>query len=201
VADRRDHWNDIYASVDPEAVSWYEPVPAVSLRLIRSVASPSSSVVDVGAGESTLVDQLLADGFEDTTLVDISSTALHAVRRRLGDAAKKVRFVESDVLVWQVDRAFDLWHDRAVFHFLTSTDEREQYVRLTSEAVTEHGAIVLATFAEDGPDHCSGLRVERYSAAALAGLFPSFELAHAERIEHITPSASVQPFTYVVLQR
>jgi hypothetical protein len=201
VVDRRDHWQGIYASASPDQVSWYEPLPVVSLRLVRGTSSPSASVIDVGSGESTLVDELIGIGYADLTLLDISSTALHEVHRRLGDAASTVRFIEGDVLCWKVDRTFDVWHDRAVLHFLTTPDERAQYVRVASEAVAARGVIVLATFAEDGPDRCSGLPVRRYSADALAGLFPAFDLLHSERVEHLTPNGTVQPFTYVVLQR
>jgi SAM-dependent methyltransferase len=201
VEERRSHWQEVYDSTASDAVSWYESVPSASLRLVRAEVSPSASVVDVGAGAAHLVDGLLASGFDDLTALDISSKALQEVQDRLGVRAESVEFLECDVLSWRPDRSFDLWHDRAVFHFMTDPDARARYVRVVAEALSDQGVLVLATFAEDGPERCSALPVARYSAHALADVFPFLSLDRSERIEHVTPSGTVQPFTYVVLRR
>jgi SAM-dependent methyltransferase len=201
VADRRSHWQEVYGSTASDAVSWYESVPSASLRLVRDEVSPSAAVVDVGAGAAHLVDGLLASGFDDLTALDISSEALQEVRGRLGSRAESVDFLEGDVLSWRPGRTFDLWHDRAVFHFMTDPDARARYARVVAAALSDQGVLVLATFAEDGPERCSGLPVARYSAHALGDAFPFLTLDRSERVEHITPSGTVQPFTYVVLRR
>jgi hypothetical protein len=158
-------------------------------------------VVDVGAGTSTLVDELVRAGYGDLTVLDVSAKALEVVGARLGTAAGRVSYVDHDVLTWTPSRTFDLWHDRAVFHFLTSDDERKQYARVALTAMSEQGVLVIATFAEDGPESCSGLPVARYSADALAAVFPTLRLIHSERVEHRTPWGAVQPFTYTVFMR
>jgi SAM-dependent methyltransferase len=184
-------------------VSWYERDPATSLRLIEQVAAPRSwGVIDIGAGTSLLVDRLLARGFHDLTVLDISDHALSQVRARLGGRALGVTFLRQDLLTWTPDRQYDIWHDRAVFHFLTEPTDRDRYVELAASAVRSGGSLVLATFATDGPVQCSKLDVCRYSAEDLADTFSaSFVVAHHEREEHVTPRGIVQPFTWVVLTR
>jgi SAM-dependent methyltransferase len=201
VANRRDHWQEVYGSTAPERVSWYEPEPSTSLRLVCEQLPTSASVVDVGAGTGALVDGLLSRGFDDLTVLDISRTALEDVRARLGERATSVDFLECDVLSWKPERRFDLWHDRALFHFMTEADTRSQYVRVVEQALSDRGVLVLATFAEDGPERCSGLPVMRYSARALADAFPLLRTVRSERVEHVTPNGMVQPFTYAVLRR
>lgn len=197
-----EHWEQVYRTRTGEAVSWFQADPATSVRLVTSFLEPAGSVVDVGAGSSHLVDVLVARGVRDLTLLDVSQHALEVVRKRLGPKAGGVAFVASDLLAWQPGRSFDLWHDRAVFHFLTSPPSRAAYVRLVEQAVVPGGTVVLATFATDGPTQCSGLQVCRYDAADLAGEFgPTFQLLHSEREEHTTPAGVVQPFTWVVLRR
>ncbi len=184
-------------------MSWYESDPATSLRLIEAVAAtPSAAVVDVGAGASLLVDNLLAHGFTAITLLDVSERALDEVRQRLGDAARGVTFVHHDVLTWTPDREYDVWHDRAVFHFLTEPTDRARYVEIASSAVRSGGSLIVATFAEDGPEQCSGLPVSRYSPEDLVETFSAFfSLIRHERADHVTPRGVVQPFTWVVLRR
>jgi 2-polyprenyl-3-methyl-5-hydroxy-6-metoxy-1,4-benzoquinol methylase len=163
---------------------------------------PSRAVIDVGAGESLLVDSLLARGFTDVTLLDISQHALREVERRLGEQAVHVTFVHQDVLTWAPDRQYDVWHDRAVFHFLTERAARNRYVETTARAIRVGGGLVLATFAEDGPTQCSGLPTARYSAIDLEATFSEyFSLDEHERDEHVTPRGIVQPFTCAVLRR
>lgn len=196
------HWDGVYGSKAVTDVSWYQPRPATSLRLVAAAAAGRRGpVVDVGAGASTLVDELLADGWDDLTLLDVSAAALDVVRSRLG-AAPGVRFVASDVRSWSPGRTFRVWHDRAVFHFLTDAAEQAAYADLARRGVAPGGAVVLATFAADGPEQCSGLPTARYEAADLAAVFADgFDLEHAEREEHRTPWDSVQSFTWVVLRR
>jgi len=200
---RGNHWDGVYATTPSTEVSWYERDPVTSLRLIEEVADgPSVAVVDVGAGASLLVDGLLAHGFTDLTVLDVSERALSEVRGRLGKGVQRVTFVSQDVLTWNPEREYDIWHDRAVFHFLTEPTDRSRYVEIAQSLIRSGGCLVLATFAEDGPEQCSGLRVARYSAQDLAETFSeSFSLIHSEREEHITPRGVVQPFTWVVLQR
>jgi hypothetical protein len=198
-----DHWDHIYQTRSLSDVSWYQLDTSVSVRLIETGASGRGSpVVDIGSGGSVLVDQLLARGFTDITLVDVSQLVLEKVRTRLGDNATRVRMISHDVLTWMPERLFDVWHDRAVFHFLTKRSDRDRYIELASNAIDHGGSLVLGTFAEDGPTHCSGLAVCRYSAQALGELFAeSFALVTHEREEHVTPAAAIQPFTWVLLRR
>jgi 2-polyprenyl-3-methyl-5-hydroxy-6-metoxy-1,4-benzoquinol methylase len=199
---RAEHWDDVYSSKRTDEVSWFQSEPEESLRHITSVASPESSVVDVGAGASVLVDRLLDLGFHDLTVVDISSQALDVVRDRLGDKAVDVTFTCSDVLHWLPRRTFGVWHDRAVFHFLTRDEDRDRYVASAASSIEEGGHLVLSTFAPDGPTHCSGLEVARYDVAGLCEVFgPAFTLVSSDREEHRTPWDAVQPFTWVVLRR
>lgn len=196
------HWDRVYAGRAMESLSWYEDRPSTSIRLLSQAIAPSGAVVDVGAGASFLADVLLDAGWSDITVVDVSSTALALVRHRLADAGPRLWIVVADLLEWVPPRTYDAWHDRAVFHFLTDPEDRRRYVRSATGAVRPGGALVLGTFAADGPDRCSGLRTAGYDAAELAALFaPAFALEHAEREEHATPSGVVQPFTWVVLRR
>jgi hypothetical protein len=203
VSDVVSHWDGIYSSAPSTTRSWYERDPAHSVRLVTQVvADRSAAIIDVGAGTSVLADRLLESGFDDVTVVDVSSHALDEVRDRLGVQASRVSFLVEDVLSWRPERAYDVWHDRAVFHFLTDSSQRERYVSLAAASVRVGGALIVATFADDGPTHCSGLPVHPYSAVELADAFAAhFELVHDERELHVTPSGAVQPFTWVVLRR
>ena len=198
-----DHWEGVWATRSTTEVSWYEREPATSLRVIGALGlGVSAPIFDVGAGASSQVDCLLAEGFRDLTVVDVSSRALEEVRARLGEGSAAVTFVVNDVMSWKPDRRFDLWHDRAVFHFLVDPSDQDRYVRLAANAVRLGGAVVVAGFAEDGPPSCSGLPVCRHTAQDLAATFkPLFTLVTLEREEHITPAGSVQPFTWTTLRR
>jgi 2-polyprenyl-3-methyl-5-hydroxy-6-metoxy-1,4-benzoquinol methylase len=203
VLQRADHWERVYSTRSTSEVSWYEREPSTSLRLIEGVASGTAgALIDVGGGASFLVDRLLARGFRDVTVLDVSRHALDEVEKRLGEQAASVNLVCSDVLTWATDRRYDIWHDRAVFHFLTDPIDRERYVELAERAVKDDGALVVGTFADDGPTQCSGLPVIRYSPQDLASVFStSFALVSHEREEHLTPAGVIQPFTWVVLRR
>ena len=194
-------WDDVYTSKRSDEVSWFQSEPEQSLRHITAISDCDGSVVDVGAGASLLVDRLLDLGFHDITLVDISTQALGEVRDRLGIRAGQVTFTRADLLQWQPGRTFDVWHDRAVFHFLTRPEDRDRYVALATASVVPGGHLVLATFALDGPTHCSGLEIARFDASMLGDLFaPGFALVDSDREEHRTPWGAVQPFTWVILR-
>jgi trans-aconitate methyltransferase len=195
------HWDAVYDARPPDAMSWYQREPTTSLRLLGEAAPPPGSVIDVGAGASTLADHLLAHGWSDVTLLDVSESGLAETRARLADPAP-VTFVVADVLTWQPNRTYNAWHDRAVFHFLTEERDRELYVARAAAAVRPGGVAVIGTFAAQGPTQCSGLPTARYGADELAAVFaPAFALEQAESEEHVTPAGVVQPFTWVVLRR
>ena len=201
-AEREGHWERVYETRSTDEVSWFQAEPSVSRRLVEAAVGTNGSVVDVGAGASRLVDLLLDDGFTDLTVLDVSARALAVVRQRLGQRSTEVTWVHGDVLDWHPGRSFDVWHDRAVFHFLTDPQDRSRYVELVQRVVHPGGTVIVATFAPDGPTDCSGLPVSRSDAAGLASMFgEAFVLGHTEREEHLTPSGALQPFTWAVLHR
>ncbi len=203
MTDRGAYWDAVYEADPPDQVSWFEREPSVSLRLVESLAAgPSAAMIDVGGGCSMLVDRLLEEGFADLTVLDVSERALASARARLGPSAKRVNFLHADVVRWEPARQFAVWHDRAVFHFLTVQSDRDRYVEAAQRAVHSGGALVLATFAPDGPDRCSGLPVLRYSADDLTAVFaPAFSLVAQQREVHRTPGGVDQPFTWAVFRR
>ena len=200
--DPKAHWERIYQEKAPTEVSWYQPHPALSLALIqRAVPDRDAPIIDVGGGASTLADDLLRAGYRDVTVLDLASRALSAARSRIeaaGLPADRVRWLEGDVLDTPLPRAhYALWHDRAVFHFLTDATARARYVARVREAVQPGGAVLVATFAADGPLKCSGLEVARYSPEALHAEFgDGFRLVESRREEHETPWGAPQAFTY-----
>ena len=201
--DWRRHWEDVHERREPTALSWYQETPATSLAMIAAWGPiEGGSCVDAGAGSSRLVDELLAAGAAHVTVLDVSEAALERTRARLGAAAGRVRFTATDVLWWTPDRAYDVWHDRAMLHFLVDPADRTRYVRVVRDALRPGGLAVIAAFAADGPPRCSGLPVARYDAAGLhTALGPGFSLLESRRELHVTPGGTVQPFTWVVLRR
>ena len=195
----QDHWNRVYSSKPTDGVSWFQEHAAQSLKFISAVGlSNAASLIDVGGGASTLIDDLLTHGYEHLTVLDLSAAALAAARRRIGAQATKVNWIEADITSVDLPRhAFDLWHDRAVFHFLTTTEQRVAYVRNVLRAVKPGGHVIVATFAEDGPTQCSGLPVMRYSASDLHAEFGApFQLVRHEKEDHHTPFGTTQKFVY-----
>lgn len=192
------HWESAYANHGGEGASWHQATPRMSLTLFDALdVGRDVGVIDVGGGTSTLVDELVAKGFADVSVLDLSGKALAETRRRLGEDAS-VDWLQADVLSWQPQRRYGLWHDRALFHFLVDPGDRDRYLQLLRSAVEDNGAVVLAAFALDGPPSCSGLPVVRYSADDLVELLGArFECVHAYREEHVTPRGSIQPFTWV----
>lgn len=200
---RRAHWDEAYQSKGEAGVSWFEDAPAVSLDLIRRyVTIATASLIDIGGGASRLVDVLLDEGMKSVTVLDLSPAALDAARARLGLRADAVHWVAADVTAWQPDRTYDIWHDRAAFHFLIDANDRAAYIERLTAAVAPGGYAVIATFAPDGPERCSGLPVVRYDPAALAEVIgPSFRLVEHVKHQHTTPWNSTQAFQFSVLQR
>jgi ubiquinone/menaquinone biosynthesis C-methylase UbiE len=195
----KDHWDQVYTTKTTSALSWFQEHADRSLNLIRATGVGSdASIIDVGGGASTLVDDLLAHGFTNLTVLDLSGAALAAARRRLGDRAASVQWLEADVTKAQLPaHAYDIWHDRAVFHFLTAPADRAAYVQAVLRSVKPGGHVIVATFAEDGPSQCSGLPVMRYRADQLHSEFgEAFALVHHEKEAHRTPSGTVQQFVY-----
>lgn len=201
---QKDHWEKVYSTKPTDGVSWYQEHADRSLDLIRGTGvRPDASIIDVGGGASTLVDDLLREGYASLTVLDLSGAALAAARTRLGQRASEVTWLEADITkVGLPAQAYDVWHDRAVFHFLTSEDDRKAYVETVLRAVKPGGHVIVATFAEDGPLQCSGLPVRRYSADELHAEFGQpFTLLRHQREEHHTPFGTVQKFVYCYCRR
>lgn len=200
----KDHWDKVYTTKATNAVSWFQPHADTSVGLIKATgAALDASIIDVGGGASTLIDDLLALGYTSLTVLDLSAAALAAARQRLGGKASGVRWIEADITRANLpDREFDIWHDRAVFHFLTSPQERAAYVQAVFRAVKPGGHVIVATFAEDGPNQCSGLPVMRYRPDELHAEFgEAFTLLKHEKEAHHTPSGTVQQFVYCYCRR
>jgi SAM-dependent methyltransferase len=197
--DTRNHWENIYKTKTPEAVSWYRPHLETSLALIERAASgPSSSIIDVGGGESTLVDDLLARGYENLSVLDVSQTALDVTKKRLGVAAERIHWLVPDITEVHLESgAYDVWHDRAVFHFLTAPEQRTAYVRQVARAVKSGGHVIIGTFGPEGPTKCSGLDVIRYDADSLQNEFGGrVRLEESSKELHHTPFGTTQQFLY-----
>ncbi len=192
-----EHWDSRYRNVGAESVSWFQEQPTESLALLAALeVTPNASLLDVGGGASRLVDHLIAAGYTDVTVLDLSQAALDVARARLPEAP--VKWVCADVTKWEPARTWDVWHDRAVLHFLVDEDSRAAYLRTMRHALFPGGAIVIGTFAEDGPTQCSNLEVRRYSQAELVELLgETFEPLQVQRIMHQTPGGATQPFNWV----
>jgi 2-polyprenyl-3-methyl-5-hydroxy-6-metoxy-1,4-benzoquinol methylase len=197
--DPKEHWEKVYTTKAPDAVSWFRPHLETSLALIeRAVPVRSASIIDVGGGESTLVDDLLVRGYQNVTVLDISKTAIDLTKSRLGSAAEQVRWLVANITEIELEpRAYDLWHDRAVFHFLTAGEQRIAYVRQVARSVKPGGHIVVSTFGSEGPTKCSGLEVMRYDTESLHGEFGAcFRLVESRKELHQTPFGTTQQFLY-----
>jgi SAM-dependent methyltransferase len=202
-ADRKAHWERVYAAKAETEVSWFQADPAPSLEALARVgAERSAAIIDVGGGASRLVDRLVEQGFEDVTVLDLSAAALEAAKARLGEAAGKVRWIVADATEWTPARTFDVWHDRAAFHFLVDPDDQASYVERLRRALRPGGFAIIATFALDGPEKCSGLPVARRDAESLcAALGPGFVLVETRRCDHRTPSGAIQHFQFSAFRR
>jgi SAM-dependent methyltransferase len=202
-AGRPAHWENVYTTKSENEVSWFQQSPAPSLELIvQAGATSTSAIIDIGGGASRLVDNLIAQGFEDITVLDLSGAALAAAKSRLGVDAGRVSWIVADATTWEPVRTYDIWHDRAAFHFLTDADDRAAYIARLKRGLKIGGHAIIATFALDGPEKCSGLPVARYDSASLGRtLGAMFKLVHTQRHEHATPWDSRQIFQFSVFRR
>jgi SAM-dependent methyltransferase len=200
---RQAHWQDVYIRKGEKEVSWFQENPTPSLELIAQVgATPASAIIDIGGGASRLVDNLIDRGFDDVTVLDLSEAALGAAKARLGTLANQVHWIVADATVWVPHKAYDIWHDRAAFHFLTEEGDRAAYLARLERAVKVGGYAIIATFALDGPERCSGLPVVRYDPASLGRILgPAFQLVDTRRHAHATPWGSDQSFQFSVFRR
>ena len=200
----KNHWESVYETKSAESVSWYAPHLRESLQYVqRAAPSKSARIIDVGGGESTLVDDLLTAGYVDVAILDISANALDVARQRVATFAKQVAWLAADVLEVELPVAsYDVWHDRAVFHFLTTAEQRQRYVNKVLMALKPGGFAIVGTFGPDGPDQCSGLPVSRYDALELHGTFGKpFQLMDSSMEVHTTPAGASQQFVYCFWRR
>jgi 2-polyprenyl-3-methyl-5-hydroxy-6-metoxy-1,4-benzoquinol methylase len=200
--DRSEHWEGVYRTKGEREVSWFQETPSLSLELIRSAgATRHSPIVDIGGGASRLVDAMVDEGYEAVTVLDLSESALVAAKARLGQAAAAVTWIVADVVGWQPRQRYDIWHDRAAFHFLTDAADRSAYVACLHAALRPGGHAIIATFALDGPERCSGLPVVRYDAASLGEVLgDAFSLIETKRHDHRTPMGTMQRFQFSVFR-
>ncbi len=201
--ERQTHWQNVYQTKGERDVSWFQEIPTISLDLIRaSGVAPDASIIDIGGGASRLADALIAEGFHSLSVLDVSEKALATSRERLGPEAANVAWIVADIAGWQPDKRYDLWHDRAAFHFLTAPADRAAYAACVRTAVGPGGHVIIGTFAPDGPERCSGLPVIRHDAGSIGDVLgPSFKLVESRRHDHLTPGGTVQRFQFSRFQR
>lgn len=193
------HWDEAYGRLGAEGVSWFQPEENMALEMIAGLPARPQSAIDVGGGASGLAAALHESGVDDVTVLDISARALQAARDQAGGGAQEIEWITGDILTWRPHRRWDLWHDRAVFHFMVSNEDRAAYRRALAAAVPPGGHVICATFAPDGPEQCSRLPVQRYAANDLVdALGNGLTLVDARTAVHLTPSGTAQPFTWVV---
>ena len=199
--EKKKHWENIYQTKNIDGVSWYQETPYESIELIKKFSTTDSDmIIDIGCGKSFLADNLLKLNYKNITLVDISLNALKEVKERLNN--KSLNFIETDVLNLKLEQTFDIWHDRAVFHFITNKKSVEKYISLCNEYIGEGGKLIIGTFAEDGPLKCSGLEIKRYSVENLKELFKeNFEFIEGFKKLHSTPFDTEQSFTFCVFKK
>jgi len=200
---RKEHWESIYANKRMHEVSWFQQEPKTSLSLIQKYThSKDDAIIDVGGGDSFLVDNLLELGYTNITVLDISANAINKVKKRLGINADKVKWIISDITKFTPTEKYDIWHDRAVFHFLTQQKDIECYKILVNENIRDNGHFILATFADDGPEKCSGLEVCKYSEKDMENSFSiAFKVIESFRYKHLTPFGAIQNFIFSVFRK
>jgi SAM-dependent methyltransferase len=193
----KQHWETIYKTKQPNEVSWTQEVPAISLELIHKFNIPKTArIIDIGGGDSKLVDFLLAEGYTNISVLDISAAAIQRAKERLGNEAIKVNWIVCDILDFIPTEKYDLWHDRAAFHFQTDTEQIEKYINIVKSAVD--GVAIIGTFSVDGPKKCSGLEIKQYDEEGLIERFKKsdFKIVECKREDHITPSGAIQNFVF-----
>lgn len=197
MSDFHTHWDNAYEGGE-DSSSWFQESGGQSAAMITMHASPSDSVIDVGGGASRLVDDLVRSGFTNISVIDLSDAGMALARDRLGSVATRISWTVADVLTWEPTQQFEVWHDRAVLHFLTEPDQQSAYMKTLRKGVGPGALVVIGVFAEDGPDRCSGLPVRRFSQAELSNLLgPDFKVVLQERVEHTTPGGKSQPFNWI----
>lgn len=199
----KEHWEKVYNTKQLNEVSWYQPLPEESLQFFKQLNIPNTaSVIDIGGGDSFLVDHLLELGYTNVTVLDISETAINKAKIRLGEKAKQVTWVVADVLAFKTDNKFDCWHDRAAFHFLTTTDEIESYLSIARQYIKPSGNLIIGTFSTGGPEKCTGLPVKQYSEILLSNTLGKwFSKIKCITANHITPFKTVQNFLFCSFQK
>ena len=197
----KEHWENIYATKVMREVSWFQKAPTTSLELINQVAkNKHEAIIDIGGGDGLLVDNLLEFGYTDITILDISKNAIDRAKKRLGKLAEKVKWIVADITEFVPDQEYAIWHDRAVFHFLTQKQDKENYRKLVSSAVDSY--FIIATFSDEGPNKCSGLDICKYSPLDLKKIFKdSLEVIKSFKKDHVTPLGSTQNFTFSVFKK
>ena len=200
--DAKEHWESIYQTKKPNEVSWYQDKPNTSLKLIAGTdLDKNAGIIDVGAGDSKLVDNLLDIGFRNITVLDISPMALEKAKKRLGNRADAVKWVVSDLRELETDDRYDIWHDRAVLHFLTAEEDINKYAEVVRRFLKPNGYLILSTFSENGPKRCSGLDIKQYSEDSVKELFSDFEHVKSFEEEHLTPWEASQIFIYSIFRK
>jgi len=199
----KEHWNAIYQNKKLNAVSWFQEKPTISIDLINNLAiEKTASIIDVGGGDSLLVDYLLEEGYTNITVLDISEKAIAKAKVRLGNKADKVKWIVSDILDFKSENQFDVWHDRAAFHFITSQKGIEKYIKGLDKYVTSNGSVILGTFSKTGPEKCSGIPITQYSEESIKALFePLFKKESCLEQDHLTPFDTLQNFIFCTLKK
>ncbi len=201
--EQKEHWEKVYQTKLISELSWYEPKPETSLKIIHEINLPKdASIIDIGAGDSLLADFLLEEGFTNISVLDISAEAIERAKIRLGKKSTMVKWIISDMLLFDGIEKFDLWHDRAAFHFLVDPKDQQQYIKVMNRSIKENGFLVLSTFSTLGPEKCSGLPVKKYSEITLTNIFQSyFKKIRCFEKDHSTPFHSIQQFIFCLFQR
>lgn len=201
--DRKKHWNNIYQTKSLDEVSWYQQVPATSLDFVKQFKlTKSARIIDIGGGDSYLVDHLLSLGYQDITVLDISEQAIDKAKKRLGKRAKNVKWIISDAANFQPSEKYDFWHDRAAFHFLTDQKEIENYLNTLNKGVKPEGILVIGAFSEQGPENCSGINIKQYSEKTITDQLKNFfKKIKCIKVDHETPSGSIQNFLFCSFRR
>ncbi|WP_426671401.1 class I SAM-dependent methyltransferase [Mucilaginibacter sp. McL0603] len=198
---RKAHWENVYATKNPDQVSWTQHIPQVSLDLIHSFHLPKTAkIIDIGGGDSKLVDYLLEEGYEDITILDISATALEKAQSRLGSKSKQVKWIVSDITEFEPHEIYDVWHDRAAFHFLTTENQIDTYLNIAQIAISKY--MVIGAFSENGPEKCSGLPIKQYSESQLVDQLSNyFTSIKCMNEDHVTPFKTIQNFLFCSFKR
>lgn len=200
--ERKKHWEAIYSSKQLNEASWYQPTPETSLNLIKELRLPkSSSIIDIGGGDSFLVDNLLEMGYQNITVLDISKKAIERAKLRLGKRSEQVKWIETDASNFTPTETYDLWHDRAAFHFLTDENEIKNYLKSAKKGVKKEGSMIIGTFSNDGPKKCSGIEITQYSEDTLPKRFNDFNKLDCRITEHVTPFNTLQHFIFCTFKK